>query len=80
MDISYKKNKSRYTIKSNKQKHNKRMACHTNVIVVNIIYTNGLQKQWSRGVFPVGSVTSNGRLLNLHIGPVDVQKGRSMDV
>ena len=31
-------------------------------------------------LFPVGPFTSNGRLLNAHIGPVDVQKGRSMDV
>ena len=29
---------------------------------------------------PVGSLTSNGRLLNVHIRPVEVQKGRSMDV
>ena len=29
---------------------------------------------------PVGPLTSNGRLLNVHIGPLDVQKGRSMDV
>ena len=31
-------------------------------------------------LFPVGPLTSNGRLLNVHIGPLDVQKGRSMDV
>ena len=30
--------------------------------------------------YPVGSLTSNGRLLNVHIGPVDVQKERSVDV
>ena len=30
--------------------------------------------------FPVGPLTSKGRLLNVHIGPVDVQKGRSMDI
>ena len=29
---------------------------------------------------PVGPLTSNGRLLNVHIGSLDVQKGRSMDV
>ena len=29
---------------------------------------------------PVDPLTSDGRLLNVHIGPVDVQKGRSMDV
>ena len=30
--------------------------------------------------FPVGTLTSNGHLLNVHIGPVDVQKGRSIDI
>ena len=29
---------------------------------------------------PVGTLTSNGRLLNVHIGPVDAQNGRSMNV
>ena len=29
---------------------------------------------------PVGPLTSNGRLLNVHIRPLDVQKGRSMEV
>ena len=28
---------------------------------------------------PVGPLTSNARLLNIYIGPVDVKKGRSMD-
>ena len=45
---------------------------------------NHMKKQFADGQLttatPVGTLTSNGHLLNVHIGPVDVQKGRSIDV
>ena len=37
-------------------------------------------RMYEKVYIPVGSLTSNERLLNVYTGPVDVQKGQSMDV
>ena len=73
--FSIHKNRTSSSVRANHMR--KRVQCSTfrDVIHWTKIPTNCLQE-----INPVGQLTSNGRLLNVHIRPVDVQKGRSMDV